>query len=129
MRYFRLVFFQSLPDVGTIHDRRPPRSHRKYKEQKIPCGAFAVRCTATGQVWVGSARNLEAVGNRFWFCLRNGDHPDRSLQSEWNAHGEPAFQFEVLEKLADDVSPFAVADLLEEKKAHWVAQLGARPVA
>ena len=107
-------------------DRR--EAIRKYKEQKIPCGAFSVRCTATGQVWVGSARNLEAVRNRFWFCLRNGGHPDRALQAEWNAHGEPAFQFEVLETLADDVSPFAIADLLEEKQAHWVARLGARAV-
>jgi len=57
---------------------------RKFKERKPRLGVFAVRCTAAAQTWVGSARNLDATKKRFWFCLRSGVHPDKSLQCEWN---------------------------------------------
>ena len=45
---------------------------------------------------------------------------------EWNADGEGAFQYEILEKLEDDVHPLAVADRLKEMRSRWIAQLGAR---
>jgi hypothetical protein len=61
---------------------------RKFKARKPPCGVYAVRSTTTGQVWVGSFANLEAMRNRLWFSLRQGLHRDRKLQEEWNAHGE-----------------------------------------
>jgi hypothetical protein len=61
---------------------------RKFKARKPPCGVYAVRSTTTGQVWVGSFANLEAMRNRLWFSLRQGLHRDRKLQAEWNAHGE-----------------------------------------
>ena len=101
---------------------------RKFKERKPLCGAFAVRCTATGRIWVGSSRNLDATKNGSWFSLRNGSHLDKSLQSEWNAHGEDTFQYEILEKLEDGVSPLAVADLLKEKRSYWIVRLRARPL-
>jgi hypothetical protein len=48
------------------------------------------------------------------------------LQKEWNTYGEQTFQYEILEKLDDDLSPIGVSDLLKEKKLQWVAQFGAR---
>jgi len=101
---------------------------REFKERKIARGAFAVRCLATGEVWVGSARNLDAVKNRIWFGLRLGNHPEKSLQKRWNRHGEQAFECQVLEKLDDEVSPLAEADLLKEKKGQWMEKLGALPL-
>jgi hypothetical protein len=101
---------------------------RKFKEQKPSRGAFAVRCTATDGVWVGSSVNLHAIRNRLWFSLRTGICPDKALQAEWNVHGEDAFQYEILEKLDDDVLPLEVADLLKEKRTRWTAQLGAQPL-
>jgi len=101
---------------------------REFKERKPLRGVFAVRCTATGQVWVGSSPNLDATPNRIWFGLRLGSHHNRSLQREWNLHGEPGFQYEVLEKLDDDVAAMGVNDLLKEKKGQWVARLGAQPL-
>jgi hypothetical protein len=99
---------------------------KQFKERKPLLGAFAVRCTATGSIWVGSSRNLYAAKNGAWFCLRHGDHPDKSLQQEWNAHGESAFEYEILEKLEDDLLPLEVGDLLKKKRSYWLAQLGAR---
>ncbi len=84
-----------------------------------------MRCTATGRVWVGAAMNLESIRNRIWFGLRLGKHDERAMQDEWNAHGESEFEYEVLEALDEDVSAFAVKDLLTAKKAEWATRLGA----
>jgi hypothetical protein len=101
---------------------------RKFKEQKPSRGVYAIRCTATGRVWVGSSRNLDATRNGAWFMLRTGSHIEKSLQQEWNSHGESAFQYEILETLEPDLHPMAVADLLKEKSGRWVEQLSAKPL-
>ncbi len=98
---------------------------RKFKERKVLLGVYAVRCAATGRAWVGASRNLEAEKNGSWFCLRSGSHIERSLQDEWNAQGESAFQFEILETLAEDLHALAIPDLLKQKRAEWVAKLNA----
>jgi hypothetical protein len=97
----------------------------KFKEHKPLLGVFAVRCTATGQVWVGSSRNLGAGKNGIWFALRNRSHRERGLQDVWDEHGESAFEYEILEKLEGEVAPLAVTDLLKERKRHWMLQLNA----
>ncbi len=104
-------------------------ANKKFKERETLRGVFALRCTATGQVWVGPSRNLAATKNSLWFRLRNGIYPDQILQKEWSAHGEQAFQYEILEKLDDDLLPLELTDLLKEKKRLWIAQLGAQPLA
>jgi hypothetical protein len=101
---------------------------RNFKEQKPLVGAYAVRCTATGNVWVGTSRNLDATKNGCWFMLRSGSHQEKSLQEEWNARGEHAFAYEVLEASDEEVNPLNIATLLKEKKSAWVAQLGASPL-
>jgi hypothetical protein len=100
---------------------------REFKERKPLRGTF-VRCTASNRVWVGSSNNLDATKNGLWFSLRIGSYPVKSLQSEWNAHGEPEFKFEILEVLEEDMHPLTVADLLKEKKSQWVTRLEASPL-
>jgi hypothetical protein len=99
---------------------------RKYKARKAQRGAFAVRCKATGSVWVGASPSLGSVQNSVWVGLRHGGYHDKTLQAEWNTHGDGAFEYEILEKLDEDVHPLAVQDLLKEKKAQWADRLGAR---
>lgn len=101
---------------------------RNFKERKTLLGAYAVRCTATGHVWVGVSRNLDATRNGCWFTLRSGSHREKSLQDEWNAHGESAFQFEILVGLDEEIHPLEVDDLLKEQKKNWIAKLGAQPL-
>jgi hypothetical protein len=101
---------------------------QKFKERKVALGVFAVRCTASGKVWVDASRNLGAAKNGTWFGLRSGGHRDKSLQAEWNAHGEDAFVFEILEELDEDAHPLAIMDLLKEKRNGWIARLGARGI-
>ena len=101
---------------------------RKYKERKPLLGTFAVRCSATGDVWVGISRNLDATKNGLWFGLRLGTYPSPGLQQVWNAQGAERFDFEILETLKGDLSPIEIPDLLKEKKQRWMAQLGARSI-
>ena len=97
-----------------------------YKSQKVPVGIYAVRCTASGKTWVGASRNLAATRNGLWFTLRQSSpHIDASLRLEWNAFGEDAFHYEVLEQLEDDLPALSISDLLKEKKSQWAAQLAA----
>ena len=98
----------------------------KFKERKTALGVYAVRCSVSGRVWVGTSRNLDATRNGTWFSLRQKLHREKSLQEEWNAHGEPAFAYEVLETLDEDVQPLAVADLLRDRRKHWIGQLHAQ---
>jgi hypothetical protein len=101
---------------------------RKFKERKTARGIFAIRCAAAEKLWVGASRNLDAEKNGCWFGLRTGAHINKAMQAVWNAQGEEAFHYEVLETLDDDVHPLALAALLKERKAHWVAALGALSV-
>lgn len=96
-----------------------------FKERVPPRGAFAVRCGASGRVWVGASPNLTAAKNGLWMALRIGAYMDRALQAEWNAAGEASFSFDILETLEPDVSAVLVPVLLKEKKRNWAAQLGA----
>lgn len=99
---------------------------RKFKEQKPGVGIYAVRCTANGRTWVGASRNLEATKNGCWFCLRNGSHQEHSLQQQWNLHGESAFEYEMLDRLEEDVHPLELNDLLKVKRSQWIARLNAQ---
>lgn len=99
---------------------------RQYKEQAPSVGAFAVRCTATGEAWVGVSKNLEQQKNPIWFGLRLGTYPNRALVAAWKAHGEAAIAFEVLEVLdTKDVSPLAIDLMLKDARQRWRDRLGA----
>ena len=101
---------------------------REFKEQKALLGAYAVHCSATGRTWVGVSRNLAATRNSCWFMLRGGLHQDKMLQADWNVHGESAFEFEILDGSDEEIDPLLIDRGLKEKKAVWIAQLGAQPL-
>ena len=73
-----------------------------YKERKSVAGIYAVRCRATGAVWVGQTPTLDTIQNRIWFTLRLGNNPNRALQQAWTAHGADSFAFEVVERLPEE---------------------------
>jgi hypothetical protein len=110
--------------VSTQHRRALVRA---YKERKTEAGIYALRCEATGEAWVGQSRNIDAQANGAFFALRRGGHPNRDVQAAWNAHGEDAFRFEVLERIdTDELTALGAADRLKAGAAHWMAELGAR---
>lgn len=98
---------------------------REYKERKNLKGIYAVRCTATGSVWVDSTPNLDTSQNKVWFFLRLGTHPNKKLQAEWKEHGEDSFVYEVLEQFEDDLSSMQFEMQAKKRKEHWKSELGA----
>ena len=100
---------------------------RAYKERRRSQGVFAVRCSAAGAVWTGSTRNLDTHKNQIWFVLRAGNHTDKALQAAWNAHGDAAFAYEIVEEVTDE-NPLLIDALLKDREKHWRAELGAQPL-
>jgi hypothetical protein len=90
-----------------------------YKERKSPAGIYAVRCRASGQVWIGQTLDLDKIQNRIWFTLRLGTNSQRDLQSAWTAHGADVFTFEPLEALKEEDLPYVRDGLLKERAVHW----------
>ncbi len=101
---------------------------RQYKELKPQAGIYVVRCIPSGHAWVGISRNLGATKNGLWFGLRAGLQRETSLQAEWNAQGEQAFEYEALEVLDEDVHALNDFSVLKEMKGKWVAKLKAEPL-
>ncbi|MEP6826941.1 MAG: GIY-YIG nuclease family protein [Aestuariivirga sp.] len=99
-----------------------------YKESKSPVGVFAVICNATGEVWVGTSRNLAAQQNSLWFSLRHGASPYPSLKAAWTQHGESEFRFEELDRLKDDFSTLLRSDELKKRQKLWATRLQATAI-
>jgi hypothetical protein len=106
-----------------MRDQQRRAARAAWKERKAPVGVYALRCAATGQVWVGASPNLDTLQNRIWFTLRQDNNSHRSLQAAWNAHGEAAFTFEELERLEHPPADYALRKLLDERRTHWAEQL------
>ncbi len=100
-------------------------ARREFKSRKSTKGIFAVRCTASREVWVGAHGDLPAARNGVFFLLRNGMHHNKQLQERWNKHGAESFAFEVLETFDEDISPLLLRDLFRERQKHWEKELGA----
>ena len=99
---------------------------RAYAERERVQGVFAVRCTASGDVWVSASRNLDTQKNSVWFALRMGGHPNKAVQAAWNTHGEEAFVYEIVEKLsAESLTPIGLRDLMKARERHWREALAA----
>jgi len=107
-------------------DRRAAIS--AYKKREAAAGIYAVRCKASGEVWVGKTPNLDAIQNRLWFTLDQGSCTARSLQAAWRQHGADALSFEVLERLEPEESDYIRNAQLKERCSHWRGTLGAEIV-
>jgi hypothetical protein len=112
--------------MPTLESRK--ESIRRFKEQRALLGVYAVRCSATTEVWVGASRNLDATKNGCWFTLRSGSHRGRSLQAAWNIQGESTFSYEILDVLAEDAHPLEIDTLLKDMKKDWLTRLNAQPL-
>ncbi len=101
---------------------------RAYKERKPAMGAFAVRCSATGQVWVGQSRTADTHANRLWFSLRLGNCRAASLQEAWTRHGEGAFSYEVLALLTEEETALSPEKKLVELRDMWAEDFRAERI-
>lgn len=100
-----------------------------WKERRAPAGVYALRCSASGECWVGRASDLDAVEKRLLFSVRMASTPHRTLQAAARTHGGEAFEFERLELFEDEEAGPELRDALLRKRAEfWRQQLGAHPL-
>jgi hypothetical protein len=99
-----------------------------YKERNAAAGVYAIRCTATGEHWIGSAPDLSTIWTRRSFALRQCIEPNPALQSAWNAHGPESFTFNILEEIDLEQLPYGRERALKERIAHWREALGAAAI-
>lgn len=99
-----------------------------YREKKTDAGVFVFRCVPAGRSWAGSTPNLATILNRIRFDLGLGRHRNSALQEAWNTHGADGFVFEPVEVLEHGLPPYTQASLLKDRLAHWLAELGTRPL-
>jgi hypothetical protein len=97
---------------------------REFREAKQRAGIVSLSCTATGQRWIGTSRNLDKQRNGLFFQLRLNGHPNKDAQAAWNAHGEQVFVYEIVEEVTDD-NPLLIGELLKERDVFWRKELGA----
>jgi hypothetical protein len=98
-----------------------------YREHKAQAGVYAVRCTATGEAWVGRSADLAAQRNSLDFQLRHGPN-NAAMRAAWRAHGAASFSFEPLERAPETLTPAGRADFLKRRAAHWRQTLGAAAI-
>ena len=62
-------------------------------------GVFLIRNNLSDKVFLDSGLNLQGTINRHKFQLKNGTHPNKSLQADWTEFGSNSFAFEIVDQL------------------------------
>jgi hypothetical protein len=99
-----------------------------YKSRVIQHGIVAIRCTATGQAWVGATTQAGIGKNAIWTQLRFGVSHNKKMQAAWSAHGEDSFVYELVETFDTDLSPHQLQVQVIERLPEWKAKLNALPL-
>lgn len=76
-------------------------------------GIYAITNTANGKQYIGSAVHIAARWRLHRHKLRINEHHSPRMQNAWNKYGEEAFDFSVLEVVADKT------DLLKREQ-YWL---------
>ena len=72
---------------------------KNYQQRPRPMGVFLIRNNLSDKVLLDSGLDLHGKINRHKFQLRNGIHPNKSLQADWNELGSNNFAFEIVDEL------------------------------
>ncbi len=72
---------------------------KQYQQTPRPMGVFLIRNNINDKVFLGVSLNLPGIINRHKFQLKNGVHPNKALQADWNKLGSVNFAFEVVDEL------------------------------
>ena len=83
-----------------------------------PSGIYCIRDRISGRVYVGSAAHIARRWRAHRSNLSNGKHPGKVMQASWIKHGPDAFEFSVLERVAD------LGDLIAAEQ-RWIDALDA----
>ena len=97
---------------------------KNYKQTIQPMGVYQIRNRKNGKLYIGSTKNLLGKINSHKFQLKNGLHPHREMQKEFNEIGEEGFSFDVLDRLEprEDVN-YDYTEELKTLEAMWIEKL------
>jgi hypothetical protein len=73
---------------------------KNYQQSARPMGVFLIRNNLSDKVFLVSSLDLPGAINRHKFHLKNGNHPNKSLQADWNELGSNSFAFEIVDELS-----------------------------
>lgn len=107
-----------------VDKARRKELQQEYEDRPPQYGVFAVRNSKTGEVWVGTSKNLDVQQNGLWVRLRGKMLVNKDVQDSWNKHGEAKFSYSILERITES-DPHVIERLMPERAAAWRAQLKA----
>ncbi|WP_019587681.1 GIY-YIG nuclease family protein [Deinococcus apachensis] len=91
-----------------------PTAPRRYKGFTPTAGVYRILHLPSGRTLLGASPHAQGMLNRLRFQFTLGSFPGKTLQGDWNADGEAAFRFEILDVLAPDANgEVGDADLAE----------------
>lgn len=71
---------------------------------------YRILNVANDNFYVGSAVNHKRRKWEHWAALKKGTHHCRALQEAWNEYGEDAFEFEILQEVAETEDLLLIED-------------------
>jgi hypothetical protein len=72
---------------------------KNYQGSTRPMGVFLIRNNLNDKLFLGAGLDLHGIINRHKFQLKNGTHPNKQLQTDWNQLGSDNFAFEIVDEL------------------------------
>ena len=100
---------------------------QQFSDRPPQNGVFALKNSITGEVWIGVSRNLDTQVNGLRVRLKSNQHASKDVQASWNAHGEDAFIYEIVERFPE-TDPHVIELKRTERAAHWREQFNAGTV-
>ncbi len=96
----------------------------KYKQTALAMGIYQIKNLKNGKIFIGSAKDLRGRINSNKFQLKNGSHPNKEMQRDYNEAGEEGFSFDVLDYLKpkDDLN-YDYTDELRVLEEMWLDKL------
>lgn len=73
-----------------------------YRNRMPEMGVISLRCTATGETFLGTSTDIPASFNSVRVKLGSGFHPNRHLLDLWKQYGQAGFEFSVAKTLKYD---------------------------
>lgn len=100
------------------------RLKKDYQQTPRAIGVFLIRNNLNDKVFLAAGVDLRGLINRHKFQLKNGSHPNKQLQADWNESGSYNFAFEIVDELSpragDEVDYRAEVAFLEDL---WLEKL------
>ena len=118
---YRVVVLTSLPEPLNADKKQLKKD---YQQTPRAIGVFLIRNNVNDKVFLAAGVDLHGLINRHKFELKNGSHPNKQLQADWNESGSHNFAFEIVDELSpragDEVDYRAEAAFLENL---WLEKL------